>query len=171
MEIRIIKNKNVNNSYTCIDFQLVRKEQITDSEVLEYQEVFGKIVASDIKQYLLSDLLNREDGSTHFLNKILKLLACINLIQVSENNLLFFNTDRAVLISLRNYCKENNIEVRPLIAGDMSKKPMWVKNYGEVILPNCQLINEYGFYIPNHQDLTSQEINIICNIINNVQIV
>ena len=62
----------------------------------------------------------------------------------------------------------NNIEVRPLIAGDMSKKPMWVKNYGEVTLPNCQLIDKYGFYIPNHQDLTSQEINIICNIINNV---
>ena len=48
---------------------------------------------------------------------------------------------------------------------------MWVKNYGEVTLPNCQLIDKYGFYIPNHQDLTSQEINIICNIINNVQIV
>lgn len=66
---------------------------------------------------------------------------------------------------------DNNIEVRPLIAGDMSKKPMWVKNYGEVKLPNCQLINDYGFYIPNHQDLTSQEINIICNIINDTQIV
>jgi CDP-6-deoxy-D-xylo-4-hexulose-3-dehydrase len=63
---------------------------------------------------------------------------------------------------------ENDIEVRPLIAGDMSKKPMWIKNYGEVTLPNCQLINEYGFYIPNHQDLTSEEINIICTIINNV---
>ena len=62
---------------------------------------------------------------------------------------------------------ENNIEVRPLIAGDMSKKPMWIKNYGEVNLPNCQLINEYGFYIPNHQDLTSDQITLISNIVNN----
>ena len=61
----------------------------------------------------------------------------------------------------------NDIEVRPLIAGDMSKKPMWIKNYGEVNLPNCQLINEYGFYIPNHQDLTSEQINLISNIVNN----
>jgi CDP-6-deoxy-D-xylo-4-hexulose-3-dehydrase len=61
----------------------------------------------------------------------------------------------------------NDIEVRPLIAGDMSKKPMWIKNYGEVTLPNCQLINEYGFYIPNHQDLTSEQINLISNIVNN----
>lgn len=62
---------------------------------------------------------------------------------------------------------ENNIEVRPLIAGDMSKKPMWIKNYGEVTLPNCQVINEYGFYIPNHQDLTSDQITLISNIVNN----
>lgn len=62
---------------------------------------------------------------------------------------------------------DNDIEVRPLIAGDMSKKPMWVKNYGEVMLSNCQLINEYGFYIPNHQDLTLEQIKFISNIINN----
>lgn len=61
----------------------------------------------------------------------------------------------------------NDIEVRPLIAGDMSKKPMWIKNYGEVNLTNCQLINEYGFYIPNHQDLTPEQINLISNIVNN----
>ena len=61
----------------------------------------------------------------------------------------------------------NDIEVRPLIAGDMSKKPMWIKNYGEVTLPNCQLINEYGFYIPNHQDLTTEQISLISNIVNN----
>ena len=61
----------------------------------------------------------------------------------------------------------NDIEVRPLIAGDMSKKPMWIKNYGEVFLPNCELINEFGFYIPNHQDLTKEQINLISNIVNN----
>ena len=62
---------------------------------------------------------------------------------------------------------ESNIEVRPLIAGDMSKKPMWTKNYDEVNLPNCQLINEYGFYIPNHQDITQEQITLITNIVNN----
>lgn len=62
--------------------------------------------------------------------------------------------------------QENNIEVRPLIAGDMSKKPMWFEEYGYQSLPNCELINNYGFYIPNHQDLTYDEINFICEIIN-----
>jgi CDP-6-deoxy-D-xylo-4-hexulose-3-dehydrase len=62
---------------------------------------------------------------------------------------------------------DNNIEVRPLIAGDMSKKPMWYNIYGDLNLKNCDLINEYGFYVPNHQDLNEEDIKNICNIINN----
>jgi CDP-6-deoxy-D-xylo-4-hexulose-3-dehydrase len=62
---------------------------------------------------------------------------------------------------------KNGVEVRPLIAGDMSKKPMWTNNYDKVYLKNCDLVNKYGFYIPNHQDLSIEEINFITNIINN----
>lgn len=60
----------------------------------------------------------------------------------------------------------NGVEVRPLIAGDMSKKPMWYEKYGKVNLPNCEKINEFGFYIPNHQDLTKNQIKTITDIIN-----
>jgi len=59
-----------------------------------------------------------------------------------------------------------NVEVRPLIAGNMSKKPMWYEKFGYVDLPNCEKINEFGFYIPNHQDLEIDDINFICGIIN-----
>jgi CDP-6-deoxy-D-xylo-4-hexulose-3-dehydrase len=58
------------------------------------------------------------------------------------------------------------VEVRPLIAGDMSNKPMWYERFGKVDLPNCELIDKYGFYIPNHQDLTKEEIKYITDIIN-----
>jgi CDP-6-deoxy-D-xylo-4-hexulose-3-dehydrase len=61
---------------------------------------------------------------------------------------------------------KNNIEVRPLIAGNMSNKPMWYENYGKIDLKNCELIDKYGFYIPNHQDLTINEIQKISKIIN-----
>ena len=60
----------------------------------------------------------------------------------------------------------NNIEVRPLIAGDMSTKPMWYERYGKIKLPNASIINEYGFYLPNHQDLKESEIKLISQIIN-----
>jgi len=101
-----------------------------------------------------------------------------NLININELNLFErggdFVSNFALPIVSKNKKEivdrltSEGIEVRPLIAGDMSKKPMWYERFGKVSLPNCEKINEFGFYIPNHQDLTSEEINIICTIINNV---
>lgn len=62
--------------------------------------------------------------------------------------------------------QENNIEVRPLIAGSMGNKPFWVKKYGRTILLNADKIDEFGFYLPNHQELTFEEIEFVANIIN-----
>ena len=59
---------------------------------------------------------------------------------------------------------DNNIEVRPLIAGNMANKPMWKGD--KQGLNNCELLEEQGFYIPNHQDLSKEDIDIIVNIIN-----
>jgi len=61
---------------------------------------------------------------------------------------------------------ENNIEVRPLIAGNMSNKPMSKNYYRE--LNNCNIIESKGFYIPNHQDLSLKEIDKIISIINSI---
>ena len=58
-----------------------------------------------------------------------------------------------------------NIEVRPLIAGNMANNPMW-KGTKEN-LPNCDLIDRCGFYLPNHQDLNIVDISRICEIVNN----
>jgi CDP-6-deoxy-D-xylo-4-hexulose-3-dehydrase len=99
-----------------------------------------------------------------------------NLIKVNELTLIERNDDFVSNFALPIVSKNkkeivsklelNGVEVRPLIAGDMSKKPMWYEKFGKVNLPNCELINEYGFYIPNHQGLTQNEINFICKIIN-----
>ena len=31
--------------------------------------------------------------------------------------------------------------------------------------PNAEMIHENGFYIPNNPDLTNEEINTICNLL------
>lgn len=62
---------------------------------------------------------------------------------------------------------ENNIECRPLIAGNLANKPFWYENFTKPELKNCELIDQYGFYIPNHQDLTKDNLNKIIEIINN----
>jgi CDP-6-deoxy-D-xylo-4-hexulose-3-dehydrase len=62
--------------------------------------------------------------------------------------------------------KKAEIEVRPLIAGSMARQPFWIKENGEINLTNCDIIDKYGFYIPNNQNLKVQEVMQICDIIN-----
>ena len=131
--------------------------------------------STDLQAFIGLRAIDKLDNYTKKRNinfKLYKSLIKDNQLTINDNDKNFIsnfaypivNKNRSIIIEK---LIDHNIEVRPLIAGDMSKKPMWIKNYGEVILPNCQLINEYGFYIPNHQDLTSEEINLISNIINN----
>ena len=62
--------------------------------------------------------------------------------------------------------KTNNIECRPLISGSMGTQPAWKKYYKEFKSKNSDLVDNYGMYLPNHQDLKESDINIICNFIN-----
>ncbi len=67
--------------------------------------------------------------------------------------------------------KKNHVEVRPLIAGNMANKPFWKMKYGDRndFFFNCSEIDVHGFYLPNHQGLTREDIEFICSIIlNNV---
>ena len=63
--------------------------------------------------------------------------------------------------------QKENIEVRPMICGSMGTQPFYVKNYGKKELPNVSIVDKYGFYIPNHPELTEQDIIKISNIILN----
>ena len=61
--------------------------------------------------------------------------------------------------------RNNNVEIRPLIAGNMVMQPFWKDK--SIYLENCDMIHYYGFYLPNHQNLTFDEIDFICNLILN----
>jgi len=62
--------------------------------------------------------------------------------------------------------QENNVAVRPLIAGSIGKQPFWIKKHGNYKYPNADLIHNFGFYLPNHQDLSEQDLDFIIEIIN-----
>ena len=61
---------------------------------------------------------------------------------------------------------ENDIEVRPLVCGTMGNQPFYVEKYGSQKLPNCDVIDQLGLYVPNNPSLTDDEINLIINTIN-----
>ena len=63
--------------------------------------------------------------------------------------------------------KDNNIEVRPLICGSLGTQPYFVKyNGAPIILKNASLVDSAGFYIPNHAEMTNEEMETVIKIIN-----
>lgn len=65
---------------------------------------------------------------------------------------------------VKNLAKEK-VECRPLVCGSMGRQPMWVKRYGEVVKTNATIVDHYGIYVPNHEDITESDVNKVCDII------
>jgi len=75
-----------------------------------------------------------------------------------------FKTKKNKEKAIKEFIK-NKIEIRPLIAGSMGKQPFYVIKYGQLNLPNCDIVDERGIYIPNFPLLTKDEIKLMCDII------
>jgi dTDP-4-amino-4,6-dideoxygalactose transaminase len=60
---------------------------------------------------------------------------------------------------------ENNIACRPLISGSMGTQPFYKKLYGENKLPKCSIIDERGVYVPNHDKMSKEDIDRVCDIL------
>jgi CDP-6-deoxy-D-xylo-4-hexulose-3-dehydrase len=58
---------------------------------------------------------------------------------------------------------KNNIECRPLICGSLGNQPFYSDIYGNLKLPNADVVDSCGLYIPNHPYLTKEEIELVCN--------
>tara|TARA_R110002072_G_scaffold204573_2_gene362549 strand:- start:1189 stop:2346 length:1158 start_codon:yes stop_codon:yes gene_type:complete len=59
----------------------------------------------------------------------------------------------------------NNIECRPLICGSIQEQPFWHERYQPRNLPVAKVVHEYGFYVPCHQNLTTNQIKLVSKII------
>jgi CDP-6-deoxy-D-xylo-4-hexulose-3-dehydrase len=64
--------------------------------------------------------------------------------------------------------RENNIETRPLVCGSIGEQPFWKRLYGETKLPMASLIHKNGLYVPNNHELIEEEIELICEVVNDV---
>lgn len=62
-------------------------------------------------------------------------------------------------------CKDLGIEMRPIVAGSMNRQPFF-KKYANVETPNADLIHDVGFYMPNHPDITADDIHVLCSVFN-----
>lgn len=128
--------------------------------------------ATDLQAYIGIAQLDKLDNFSNNRESNFKLYQksisnnILNILQVE--NMFVSNFAYPILSENRNDIVsrliENNIEVRPLIAGSMANKPFWKGRKDN--LPNCDIVDKYGFYIPNHQDLKPDDIIKISKIIN-----
>ncbi len=61
---------------------------------------------------------------------------------------------------------ESEVECRPLICGSIGKQPYWTDLYGVTNFDFADKVDDYGLYLPNHPGLTTEEIEYICELVN-----
>ena len=64
--------------------------------------------------------------------------------------------------------KEGGVECRPLVCGNMARQPYFIKLYGQKKFNFADIIHDYGLYVPNHPEMSEEDVDYICNIINEV---
>ena len=64
--------------------------------------------------------------------------------------------------------QDNGVEIRPLVCGSIREQPFW-KNLGlKAETPVASMIHNQGMYLPNNPQITKEEIEFICNIVNKI---
>lgn len=62
--------------------------------------------------------------------------------------------------------KNNNIEIRPIIAGDITQQPFYKKYVSDIRnCLNAQFIHQNSFYFPNNPELSGDEINLLVELL------
>tara|TARA_R110002110_G_scaffold54951_5_gene157143 strand:+ start:4567 stop:5733 length:1167 start_codon:yes stop_codon:yes gene_type:complete len=59
----------------------------------------------------------------------------------------------------------NGIETRIFSAGNLGLHPFWVDLYGEFNDEMSNRIHSRGFFVPNYPEMSSEDIDFICNIV------
>lgn len=156
------KQQELREQHNCTDFDALYNFYVPGMNLrsTDLQAFIGLRAIEKLDDYSTK----RNENFEYYINKLktnkLKLNQKIN-DYVSSFAIPIVNSKRNDII---RDLVDNNIEVRPLIAGNMANKPMWKGD--KQGLNNCELLEEQGFYIPNHQDLSKEDIDIIVNIIN-----
>jgi len=158
------KQKELREKHDCTDFDALYNFYVPgfNLRATDLQAFIGLRSIDKLDKYVIKRKINFENYLSLIKNNKLQLLNDSNNI-ISNFAMPIMHEQRDSIV--RDLI-EADIEVRPLIAGNMASKPMWVNKYPQPSLPNAELLEKKGFYIPNHQDLTLKDIKQITDIIN-----
>lgn len=61
---------------------------------------------------------------------------------------------------------ESGVEIRPVIAGDITQHPFYASYAaGEEVCVNALHVHRHGFYFPNNPELTDKEVMLLCGLL------
>ena len=80
--------------------------------------------------------------------------------------LIFKNKD--LFEKYRSRFENEGIEIRPIISGNIANQPFYKKyNQGNIdVCKNSEFVHQHGFYFGNNPEMTREEIDFICSVIN-----
>lgn len=61
--------------------------------------------------------------------------------------------------------RQEGIETRPVGGGNMSRQPFWCRRYGIQVFPVADSLHDAAFQLPNHPDLSLDDIEHICQVV------
>lgn len=71
-----------------------------------------------------------------------------------------------LFLSYKKRFEGEGVEIRPIIAGNITGQPFWKKYVGSDSNCKCaQLIHDNGFYFPNNPELTRDEVSLLSSLI------
>jgi len=169
--MKSVKSHGWLREYTKKDHKIIFKK----NNISEFQSKFSffysgfNIRSTDLNAYLGISQLKK-------INRISKVREInYNIYKKNLKNFHFLNCNTtklsnfgfATLVDNREQVYEHllkkKIECRPIIAGDISNQPFWLKNNKKQKFPFANLIDKNGIYLPNHANLSKKDVNYICS--------
>tara|TARA_Y100000768_G_scaffold373592_1_gene342392 strand:- start:5234 stop:6403 length:1170 start_codon:yes stop_codon:yes gene_type:complete len=113
----------------------------------------------------LNEMVKKRESNFRFFfskskeNKHLVQLSVDHLNKISNFAFPLVFKSRDHCFEYRDLFLKNEIEIRPIVAGNITKQPFFKKySKKEYKMDNAEIIHENGFYIPNNPELTTNEI-------------
>lgn len=131
---------------------------------------FNAVIGIDQIKYLDNYINIRNQNHTKYLEIIKKIYDKVYIIDnegISSFCLPFIFKENSDKKLLEKAVKDSNIEIRPIISGNLLNQPCFSKYNYHNDYKNSQVIHENGFYIGNNQFVNDEKLDLLNNIILN----
>lgn len=153
---RASKSKSFYDAYTFYDLAY-------NAKPTDIQGFIGQIQVD----YWDEIVQRREDNFNKFMSATMANLDIIPLKVRHMNKISNFAFPLVFNTKCEKYKRlflKNQIEIRPIIAGNIENQPFYKKYVKKRGCPNAEFIHENGFYFGNNPEMTTEEIKILSNL-------